>query len=774
MRLSPSPFRFCHLPFAICPFIFALLATQLSCDLDTPSRPWRDNPVDPSNPNTNGDPYHLQAILQDNGVFLSWDAVNLNGLLGYAVFRQVNNAEFDSLTSVDPQTTTYLDTAILPGMKYSYYIVVIGRDGLGASSHLTPVVVHSSPSLTIQQNAPSTRTRAVSLTIQAFDATQMRLSNNQAFIDALWEPYTISKSWLLETGAGRKTVYLQVRYPYDLESSVIHDTIEPLLPVEVGIDVVPDTTSRSIVRVRCQALNTDSMRLSLSPLMRNVPWIPFQANIEFDLVGGIPISVTPTKQAVRECQKVTRDVIPTKVGIQEFQYVREIPNFQVKSSEVYKSLFFLDSHFRGNDIAAKYGFSLKSEPDETEYTIYFQAKNDFEVPSEIVSDHVIASLRSSILINDGAETTTSRFINLRVNSPDAEEMALDTNRFDLESDPHWQPYTLFISRYELPTGPGEKTVYARFRNRVTESGIYNDSIDPEQLNSSILINNGAVETVTMNVHLDLYSAGAVAMKVSNHEIQANQPWVPFQSTLNWRLESGSGTKTVYACFRNNFLIEESVTAGIEPAEIDPEVNILPEDSLYLNHREIVLFMSGINALEMLIQETEQPMGNDWIPYGETFTYTVAPGDGWKSLYAWFRHDFFENGPAVDSFALDTHVSVQSFSWTSTGGEILLPGDEVTFELVLFDDLLGNETGGAAWVTVDGWESFGLIDRWNGTYSLTLEITKDTPRVRDAAATASFTDRAGNVHENVTAEGLLNIGKMFENYRESLDLIIKRE
>lgn len=72
------------------------------------------------------------------------------------------------------------------------------------------------PAATIQINsgAASTTSGTVILTLNAADATsgvnQTRFSNDAAFSQATWEPYTNSKTWQLTSGTGQKTVYCQI------------------------------------------------------------------------------------------------------------------------------------------------------------------------------------------------------------------------------------------------------------------------------------------------------------------------------------------------------------------------------------------------------------------------------------------------------------------------------------------------------------------------------------------------------------------------------------
>jgi len=90
-----------------------------------------------------------------------------------------------------------------------------------------------SASVLINGYAKTTTTRSVTLTLNAQDETsgvkQVRFSNDDTFSQATWEPYSASKTWQLTSGAGTKTVYVQVQNNAGLTSTV-SDAIDLKLP----------------------------------------------------------------------------------------------------------------------------------------------------------------------------------------------------------------------------------------------------------------------------------------------------------------------------------------------------------------------------------------------------------------------------------------------------------------------------------------------------------------------------------------------------------------
>jgi len=97
-----------------------------------------------------------------------------------------------------------------------------------------------------------------------------------------------------------------------------------------------------------------------------------------------------------------------------------------------------------------------------------------------------------------------------------------------------------------------------------------------------------------------------------------------------------------------------------------------------------------------------------------------------------------------SIKLDTRAFISSFTWSSAGGDTLVPDDRVTFIMETANDAFSAETGGSATVTVEGWEDIALASQADGSYTGSYTITNETPEVSNAVVRVSFTDRAGNV------------------------------
>ncbi len=376
--------------------------------------------------------------------------------------------------------------------------------------------------------------------------------------------------------------------------------------------------------------------------------------------------------------------------------------------------------------------------------VYARFRNESGARSRIYSDDIEPTeLSASVIINNSAETTSTRSVLLDLSAIGAFEMQIANGSPPTHNT--WESFSAEVLDWELDIGPGNKTVYARLRNNFLIEQTVSDDIEPAELAAMLIIADGADTTLTRTVSLDFSATGAFEMQIANGSPPSGDTWESFSSeVLNWVLDTGQGTKTVYARLRNNFHIEQTICDDIEPAILTPAIAIIPEDSSYINHSDVILSMYNTGALEMKIANGNDSSGVAWQSLQDETDWILTTGDGLKEVTAWFRHDFFEgDAPASDNINVDTQAEISSFGWTTTGGDTIFTGDQVTFTLELADDAFGAETGGEAVVTVTGWNPITLNDLNDGRYRRTITITSDYPRVTNASVTVAFTDRAGN-------------------------------
>ena len=136
--------------------------------------------------------------------------------------------------------TSYIHDALTNGTKYGYRVCArdnAGNISTGATARAKPIpeTIPPTGSITIKGGAEATKTRNVTLTLTATDATpekiKMCISNTSTC--TTWTAFAETKSWTLPTGNGMKTVNVWFRdvwgnandTPYS--DTILLDTIAP-------------------------------------------------------------------------------------------------------------------------------------------------------------------------------------------------------------------------------------------------------------------------------------------------------------------------------------------------------------------------------------------------------------------------------------------------------------------------------------------------------------------------------------------------------------------
>lgn len=110
------------------------------------------------------------------------------------------------------------------------FIMEIDLDGDGIVDETkNPDTIEGAPpvsngTILINNGAKYTRSRNVTLTLDADNAVEMSFSNNNPTWSA-WEAYATTKSWTLTSGNGQKTVYVKFKDAGGIESDTYSDTI---------------------------------------------------------------------------------------------------------------------------------------------------------------------------------------------------------------------------------------------------------------------------------------------------------------------------------------------------------------------------------------------------------------------------------------------------------------------------------------------------------------------------------------------------------------------
>ncbi len=196
--------------------------------------------------------------------------------------------------------------------------------------------------------------------------------------------------------------------------------------------------------------------------------------------------------------------------------------------------------------------------------------------------------------------------------------------------------------------------------------------------------------------------------------------------------------------------EIDATPGLFAFTLAGGANATRERSVSVDFR-----LSSAEAIQL--SEDANSFTEPWQSAAGSVKWTLAPGDGEKTVYARFRLiDGAETLPVFDTIRLDTNAAIEAF--TFDGAAVRRPGETIHFRLV------AGEPHGSATVSVgDVFDAVPLFDdgtngdgqAHDGTYERTLAIPS-VAAVSNKEVRGAFTDEAGNAATSVTAPRLLTI------------------
>lgn len=200
------------------------------------------------------------------------------------------------------------------------------------------------------------------------------------------------------------------------------------------------------------------------------------------------------------------------------------------------------------------------------------------------------------------------------------------------------------------------------------SAVASTTQDDTAPTGTLAINGGDAGTTDTNVTLSLAGfdgfngSGVVDMQFSNDGVGFG-PWVPFAATAAWTLDPGEGLREVFVNFRDGV---GRVSTGTISDTIALD-NTAPTGALVVNADDafatttaVTLNLSGDDGPEGS-GVTEVQFSNDGVsfspfqPFAPTAPWTLAPGDGPKTVYARYRDavGFLSVGTITDDVRLDT-------------------------------------------------------------------------------------------------------------------------
>ena len=562
--------------------------------------------------------------------------------------------------------------------------------GFGSDSLVVEVKATTPPTGTILINngAEATNTTAVTLNLSATDnggsgLSAMHFRNGDNRIWSEWEPYNRTKAWTLSEGAGTKNVLVQVKDNagnisdanpdkagnQSYKDSIIYDPIAPTGTILINNGA--ETTTTTAVTLNLTATDTGgsglgAMRLRNFDVNTWGEWEPYNSTKAWTLSEGAGNKNVLVQ--FKDAAGNISDAGPNAVGYQPY-----------KDSIIY-------------DPSAPTG---------------------------------------TILINNGAETTTTTAVTLNLLATDTGGSGLSMMRlrnFDVNTWSEWEPYNR-TKTWILSEGAGNKTVLVQFKDaagNISDAGpnaggyqAYKDSIifDPIAPTGTILINNGAETTTTTAVTLNLLAtdtggSGLSMMRFRNFDVNTWSEWEPYNRTKAWTLSEGAGNKTVLAQFKDaaGNISDAGPNAGGYQAYKDSIIfdPIAPTGTILINNGDetttttaVTLNLSatdtGGSGLSMMrLRNFDVKTWGEWEPYNRTKTWTLSEGAGNKTVLVQFKDgagNISDAGPNAGGYQ-PYKDSIIYDPIAPTGTILINNGAETTTTKVVTLNLLATDTGGS--------------------------------------------------------------------------------
>jgi hypothetical protein len=450
-------------------------------------------------------------------------------------------------------------------------------------------------SVAINGGARFTANRSVNLTLSATDDISgpyfyMRLGHDDSNWSS-WEPYDTAKLWTLTSGAdGLRRVCAQFKDRAGNETEVLNDYI-----------ILDTTGPTGTILINGGAASTNGRTVTLTPSARD------------DLGSGVA-------------------------------------QMRLSNSSTFTGAFWEDySPNREWDLTS--GDGVK--------TVYAQFKDALGNTSVTTTDAITLDTSAptgTLTINGGATATNNGYVTLNLNAPGASQM-----RFS-DDNSIWSAWVAYAAswHWNLSSGDGSKTVYAQFKDDLgNSSGSVTATItlDTAAPTGNLSINNDADVTNNRIVNLNLFvvdqGSGLDKMAFSNDGVSFST-LEPFAGTKTWNLTAGDGLKWVSVkCLDkagNSFIFARAITLDNTP----PTGNVTINGGAVATNTTAVTLTTDAPAASQMRFSNNNSTWSAWEAYPAIKPWTLASGDGLKTVYAQFKDEAGNLSTVVsDTITLDT-------------------------------------------------------------------------------------------------------------------------
>jgi uncharacterized protein YdeI (BOF family) len=597
--------------------------------------------------------------------------------------------EFQSSFSFNTQTTSISNLA-----NGLYYWRVISQDTPLLAQNTSAVWTFSidtqaptAGTIIINNNAGYTINTSVTVSwsgaVDVLGIASIGLSNTTSG-SYTWSTYSAgSCGWILSTGDGTKTVYAVFKdYAGNVSSQTADTIILDMTPPTVGtvsINTNAVYTQSTVVNVKWSSA-TDNYGVASVGLSNTsgsgYVWSGYTSGsgrswnlisgegtktvyvVFRDNAGNISVEITDT--IILDATAPTNGTISINTAA---SYTRSTSVYVTWSNAT--DTYGVASVGISNTSGSGYMWSgypagsgrswnlISGEGTKTVYAVFRDNAGNIsvEITGTIILD-ATAPTNGTISINTAATYTRSTSVYVTWSSASDTYGVASVGISNTSGSGYvWSGYTAGSGRsWNLTSGDGTKTVYAVFRDNAgnqsvqTTDTIILDMTAPT--GGSISINTGAQYTASTIVQViwsgvtDTY--GVVSTGLSNSS-SGSYFWYPYsQGTVSsWILPAGDGTKTVYAVFMDNARnISSQKSDSIILDMTTPSGSIVINSNAgYTKSTTVTLTLSATDAgsgVTTMRFANNTTSWSSWENYNTTKSWTLASGEGIKSVYVQFE------------------------------------------------------------------------------------------------------------------------------------------
>lgn len=531
-----------------------------------------------------------------------------------------------------------------------------------ASDGITLDATAPTGTISINSGAAQTNTVAVTLTLSATGATQMRFSNNNATWSA-WEAYAVSKAWTLTTGDGAKTVYVQFRDSAGNVSASFSDGITLSTATVTGsVRINGGATATSATAVQLALSFSGGTAAQMRFSNNNSTWSAWEVYgtakawalsagngvktvyAQFGNAGGTVLASAS--------DQITLDTTPPTGGLSinsgaaftNSSVVRVLCTATDALSGVAKMRLSPD-----NTTWSAWEFFVTSTTltlpsGDGRKTLYAQYRDGAGNASGTSSDTITLDTvlpQGSIVINGGAASTNSPAVSLTLAATDIGS-GVSQMRFsnDNATWSAWEAYAQ-AKAWTLAPGNGLKTVYVQFRDSAGNlSATSTDDITLSgtvTISAKLTINSGALFTNSPTARLAIAVLGgsAARMRFSNDNVHWSA-WIAYAASATWSMTPGDGMKTVYVQLGNaSGAVIASASDTIKLDTTRPTATIkINAGAASTRSRYVVLTLTASDAGSgvplMRLRNDGRSWGN-WEPFTGRRSWTLTEQGGVRTV-----------------------------------------------------------------------------------------------------------------------------------------------